>query len=215
MTKTAPIAAANVAGKRPDAAPGETMMDIGGAGPSGGVSCRRGGGGEGRVDQGGINGGDDELDDRNGGSLDLGGGGGGNDISGGGSGGDGGDRARDDSRDSLNDGGDGDVGRRGRESDGRWQAGDDGGVLRNVRLADTQEVFKRLAYVGIVLAPRLDALGNLGDEFCVRTEAVGVGGIVAVDDEDPSLEAARESGWALGWWKRGCGGGGGWWWVRD
>ncbi|PWW76563.1 hypothetical protein C7212DRAFT_357694 [Tuber magnatum] len=124
MTKTAPRAAANVAGKRPDAAPGETMMDIGcGTRSSRGLSCRHGGRGS-RVDQGGVSSRNDKRDARNGDGRSS------DDSS---------NRARDNGGDGLNNGGDGDVGWRGRECDGWWQTSDDGRVLRNVRLADTQE----------------------------------------------------------------------------
>ncbi|CUS15870.1 unnamed protein product [Tuber aestivum] len=153
MTKTAPRAAANVAGKRPDAAPGETMIDIGGrARSSGGLSCRHGSRSS-RVDQGGIGGRDDKLNEGNCDGKSLGGSGGGNNRSGGRSGGDSSNRARDNGGDGLNNGGDGDVGRWGRECDGWWQTSGDGRVLRDVRLADTQEIFERLADIGVVLAP--------------------------------------------------------------
>lgn len=34
-----------------------------------------------------------------------------------------------------------------------WQESDDGRVLRNVRLADAQEVFERRDDIGVILAP--------------------------------------------------------------
>ena len=105
------------------------------------------------VDQGGISSGDDKLNERNSDGLSLGGNDSGNNRSRRRPSSDSSDRARDDGGDGLNNGGGGDVGRWGRESDGWWQASDDGRVLRNIRLADTQEILERLANIGIILAP--------------------------------------------------------------
>ena len=127
--------------------------DIGGrARSSRRPSCRHGGR-KSWVDQGSIFSRNDKCNERNSDGLSLGGNGRGNNQSRRRSSSDSSERARDDGGDGLNNGGGGDVGRWGRESDGWWQASDDGRVLRNVRMADTQEVLERLADIGVILAP--------------------------------------------------------------